>query len=376
MEGGFIDSINYSDPSGIDPESKEQIINVTLNSIDEFETSEENFIYQFDVVVFGFWDYSGGFSISTEKSKGIVEKYIKNGYGFVAGHDSIILEFLEDGEPIGLTAIRDLFGIGIHQKEGSFESAQSSEVEVHKEVLLLNYPWNLETSSKQQIYFSNTAKQNDTGDIWYWFSDSTSQISESENFYLTTYGNTAMIQTGHSDCSATEFERKVLGNTIFYLKQRTTEHEFEEHLNSHDKARPVISNITIDLINYLVIIEAYDVGTLYTFKVVSYNSEGKEIDNSEADVNVTTGIKYYKYLFSENSKCDVETMVNTAYNNTIKFTTEDVVYQRYLHVAPVDKADNMGKIFRIRLNFSTNTFSQSNTFTRSNTFTNSNTFMP
>ncbi|KAH0805183.1 DUF11 domain-containing protein [Histomonas meleagridis] len=127
MEGGFIESIN-SDPLGIDPELKEQIIDVTLNSIDEFETSEENFIYQFDVVVFGFWDYSGGFSLSTEKSKGIVEKYIKNGYGFIAGHDSIILEFLDDDnddKPIGLTAIRDLFGIGIHQKEGSYEGAKS-----------------------------------------------------------------------------------------------------------------------------------------------------------------------------------------------------------------------------------------------------------
>ena len=38
-------------------------------------------------------------------------------------------------------------------------------------------------------------------------------------YYLTTWNNTAMIQTGHSQGKSTEDERKVLANTLFYLKQ-------------------------------------------------------------------------------------------------------------------------------------------------------------
>ena len=41
------------------------------------------------------------------------------------------------------------------------------------------------------------------------------------NYYLTTWNNTAMIQTGHSMGQSTEDERKVLANTLFYLKQLT-----------------------------------------------------------------------------------------------------------------------------------------------------------
>ena len=39
------------------------------------------------------------------------------------------------------------------------------------------------------------------------------------NYYLTTWNNTAMIQTGHSNGQSTEDERKVLANTLFHLKQ-------------------------------------------------------------------------------------------------------------------------------------------------------------
>ena len=44
-------------------------------------------------------------------------------------------------------------------------------------------------------------------------------------YYLTTWNNTAMIQTGHSNGESTEDERKVLANTLFYLKQLTKKTE-------------------------------------------------------------------------------------------------------------------------------------------------------
>ena len=46
-----------------------------------------------------------------------------------------------------------------------------------------------------------------------------SELNESSNFYLTTWNNTAMIQTGHSNGQSTPDEQKLLANTLFYLSQ-------------------------------------------------------------------------------------------------------------------------------------------------------------
>ena len=56
-------------------------------------------------------------------------------------------------------------------------------------------------------------------------------------YYLTTWNNTAMIQTGHSQGKSTEDERKVLANTLFYLKQLTHKTEILEN-SARDIANP------------------------------------------------------------------------------------------------------------------------------------------
>ena len=55
--------------------------------------------------------------------------------------------------------------------------------------------------------------------------------------YLTTWNNTAMIQTGHSMGQSTEDERKVLANTLFYLKQLTKKTEILDN-SARDIANP------------------------------------------------------------------------------------------------------------------------------------------
>ena len=56
-------------------------------------------------------------------------------------------------------------------------------------------------------------------------------------YYLTTWNNTAMIQTGHSNGESTEDERKVLANTLFYLKQLTHKKEILDN-SARDIADP------------------------------------------------------------------------------------------------------------------------------------------
>ena len=64
-------------------------------------------------------------------------------------------------------------------------------------------------------------------------------------YYLTTWNNTAMIQTGNSNGESTEDERKVLANTLFYLKQLTHKTEILDN-SARDIADPnKVNNVNL-----------------------------------------------------------------------------------------------------------------------------------
>ena len=64
-------------------------------------------------------------------------------------------------------------------------------------------------------------------------------------YYLTTWNNTAMIQTGSSNGASTEDERKVLANTLFYLKQLTHKTEILDN-SARDIADPnKVNNVNL-----------------------------------------------------------------------------------------------------------------------------------
>ena len=57
------------------------------------------------------------------------------------------------------------------------------------------------------------------GDVWVTLGDTrtTEEVAKQNAFYLETYNNTAIIQTGHSDNEATTDEQKMIANTIFFM---------------------------------------------------------------------------------------------------------------------------------------------------------------
>ena len=68
-------------------------------------------------------------------------------------------------------------------------------------------------------------------------------------YYLTTWNNTAMIQTGNSNGESTEDERKVLANTLFYLKQLTHKTEILDN-SARDIADPnKVNNVNLIMNN-------------------------------------------------------------------------------------------------------------------------------
>ena len=73
---------------------------------------------------------------------------------------------------------------------------------------------------------SHVYGQEANGDVWITFTggDMDSDLPANK-IYLSTYGNNAFIQTGHSNGSATSDEQKIIANIIFYMvaKQYITE---------------------------------------------------------------------------------------------------------------------------------------------------------
>ncbi|KAH0791272.1 bacterial Ig-like domain protein [Histomonas meleagridis] len=404
IEGGSSDDI-YSSPYGTFPNSTKHIMEVKLLSIEKFEEFVENDndnIFQFDVIVFGFWDGSSGYSIKSIKK---LRKYINRGYGFLAGPDTlsqIFVKYHEDDEdededddrkkenkgwlyPTGLLRLRKMFGISVpifdHVKESEYESDQIS---IKNNGLLLRYPWPInDTDTELDIIQTHVKNQQASANnqIWFSFNDDDS-VDSRHNFYLTTYGNTAVTQLGRDQCNVTDIEKKILVNTIFYLKQRTEADNFDDHLYSQDKAPPLMKEIIFNESDYTIYFDAEDNGSVYTFQVRSYDYDGDPTSTSDdVTVNVTTGIEKYKYLITNSSieNISIRNLANET-KNYVKIEREQTTSKiMYIYAAPVDGAGNVGNIISMQINFTnlsiqTKTFSQSNNFTQSNAFAQSNTF--
>lgn len=251
---------NAEDPNGYG----RGLISVDPVSITEFNKDPKKYLkdnndtWIYDVIMLGSWDANNSL-VPSNDAVNLFAQFIDSGRGFLAGHDTIGFEL---GTNRGLGIIRDKFNI----KVGYWSDNQTptdegynyyagfigDRVKVNRKGLLTNYPWNIgEIGTTLSVPISHSTSNFALGDIWMTYSENT-KISESNiptslydqsNFYLTTWNNTAMIQTGHSNGAATPDEQKVLANTLFYLSQVTEDTNWDDH-KGQDLAAPDKPNIT------------------------------------------------------------------------------------------------------------------------------------
>jgi len=128
----------------------------------------------------------------------------------------------------------------------------SDKVKISKKGFLTQFPWNLgPVGTVLNVPYTHTASNAAKGNVWMEFEKPGIDVIENGvrkdasilpkgpnySYYLTTWNNTAMIQTGHSNGESTEDERKVLANTLFYLKQLTHKKEILDN-SARDIANP------------------------------------------------------------------------------------------------------------------------------------------
>ena len=182
-------------------------------------------------------------------------------------------------------------------------------------------------------------------------------------YYLTTWNNTAMIQTGHSNGESTEDERKVLANTLFYLKQLTKKTEVLDN-SARDIAEPNNpSNITTMINEYNITSVKFrrpeDNGSTYEYYVKGLDGS-REFTSEIKSATITTGVKKYKYIVDENptSSKDLIAEAGTEYESSgenEEIAIGNIVYNdnraKYIHIYAIDGAGNISEVQTQKLEF-------------------------
>lgn len=290
----------------------------------------------------GTWDSNNSKDLSAA-SKSLTESYINDGGGCIFGHDTIRWDtYNTAGALPNFTSLAKYVNITQNSYWAEGKSNASTSVKIIKKGLFTTYPWNIgEIGTVLKIPAAHSVGQSGNGDIWLEFVNQTA-IPEGDkgNFYLTTYNNCAMIQTGHSNGAATEDEQKIIANLIFYNYQLSEATSVTDN-SAMDTTAPNKPKVTEKDSKFYF--SATDNGTTYKHKIEAYakNDTSTPIDTSNITTStVTTGIKGYRYLYDNNK----DTVI-TSQNGT-EVTSDAIPYSNeggYLHVASVDNAGNISE---------------------------------
>ncbi|MBR6069222.1 MAG: hypothetical protein IKP78_01330 [Ruminococcus sp.] len=175
--------------------------------------------WKYDVIFFGSSDCNSGYDLN-EESLAVTKDFVASGRGVLFGHDTIcggsgnMLEhrkFNQFAEEAGLL-------VATPQPEVWY---RTTSVSVVKLGTLTNYPWTIRGDLTVPNTHS-TGQYLNGADEWITLNATKRPHPETgglDNFYLSTYKNVGMIQTGDSNGQASDDERKILANTLFYLYQ-------------------------------------------------------------------------------------------------------------------------------------------------------------
>ena len=380
MEGGNVtegSTVTNFRAYGKNPANGRQLIKVKHLSMKEFDLNP-NVIWDYDVLMYGTWDANGWNTIRNE-SADVIGRYIDTGRGVFSGHDTIGSIF---GKNFGISRLAEKFNI-VRGKVGSDPeligydinfawSYYSNKVRITKKGFLTQFPWNLgPVGTVLNIPTAHTLANGAKGNTWMEFENPEINVSQegvaktpndlpqgiNYNYYLTTWNNTAMIQTGHSNGNSTEDERKVLANTLFYLKQLTHKKEILDN-SARDIANPnnptnITTAVNEDNTTNIRFRRPEDNGSTYEYYVKGLDG-AREFTSDTKSATITTGVKKYKYQVVEGTADPVEDgwrEVETTGDNeslpigNINYTGVDT----YINIKAIDGAGNEAEIYKQRL---------------------------
>lgn len=343
------------------------IIKVDSVYIDTFNANPYGYLkdssgnWKYDVIFFGTWDSNGGKDLS-RASRDAVISYIKAGKGVILGHDTLASSNESTINDWYFNTLATYFGMSFYNDNGQYSFGQtfyngSNMVRIAKKGLLTNYPWEIgDVGTTFHIpYTHNSGQYASKATIWMDFGTTyypgiapersdlrlPNAYNLKTNFYVSIYNNCAMIMTGDSSGKASDNEEKILANLVFYMNQLLFNTYTTNDASAQDVAKPNTPNVSQNnsQMSYL----AEDNGSTYWYYVESFSKDDTTasglIDRSEKkSLTVTTGVKKYRYLFSNNATETLTTSKGTETTGTSVPVNYDY---KYFHVAAVDGAGNI-----------------------------------
>ena len=334
------------------------IIEVTAVDIALFNSNPKMYLYddkgnyKYDVIMFGSAD-ANDYKDLSQASASETKKFIETGRGALFGHDTLRTNefpyFRQLSSFANIAPYEKVYnGVALTDGYGVKSSIFKSDVTIAKTGLLTNYPWEVGIIGTNLKVPSAHNNQRANGDIWVRFKHSSydeySSTKDPDNFYLSTWNNTATIQTGHSNGAATSDEQKLLANTLFYLNQLNSE-TFLNDKSGQDIKAPNLPGIETlpskpDELKFNFD-KTTDNGSLYEYYVIAEDKQNNKIQSNTASATITTGISGFSYIF--------DTKPNTEPDNSIDHSSgvlsmSDIQNEKtyYLHIKAMDKVGNIG----------------------------------
>ena len=338
------------------------LINVDAVNIFDFNRNPVVYLkdnqgnYKYDVLMFGSWDSNGnGYDISYNASIE-VEKFIRAGRGVLFGHDTIrndgdisMSNFNRLAHYVKITPTWDAPIYDGHDLHGNYNQGGTSTVMITKSGYLTRYPYNIgDVGTNMYVPRCHTVHQVPSGRIWLRFNYNNMYLNDPANFYLTSWGNCAMIQTGHSSGRATLDEQKIIANTLFYLAQITDETNATAY-TAEDIAPPNIPKLDLSQQYgnrgvYDVKVSGRDNGTTYEHYVEAIDEEGNTVKSNITTTTVITGISGYSWVIDNNPSTEPDDIIDY----TLKTVTQGQM-TLYIHIKAIDGAGNVGPTLHMQL---------------------------
>jgi hypothetical protein len=311
--------------------------------------------WKYDVIYFGGWDSNNNCDISSTACN-LLEQFIKSGGGVLLGHDTAAFNYTNfkyiASTYLNLQATEATL---LDTSPDYIPMYGNTEVKVARKGLLTNYPYTLcDVGTLMTVPESHSYHEFASGNVWFSYNGTNSNWDQTKsemttykgktgtnNFYLTTLNNVAMIQTGHSNGLATIDEQKILTNTLYYLAQTTSQTTFDDHSAQDLTAPGKVTGSVIVSGSSISFTESVDAGNDYSYKLYTVDDvNGIKTDTGKtAQATVKTGLKGYSYVINQSENAigvDTTVEATSASIDVSTLTAGDY----YLHIRAVDNAGN------------------------------------
>jgi len=317
--------------------------------------------WKYGVVFFGAADGYSNKDLS-ECAFDVMQQFVNDGRGVLFGHDTVVRthpNFLRFCQQIGIVA----------RTEGIWKI--SDTVSVLKFGTLTNYPWNVRGTLKVPKCHSTLQYVGGTTKGTEWMSlvgievFTDKETGAHSNFYLVTNQNLGMIQTGNTEGKATDDERKVLANTLFYLYQVSSLNTAKDP-SFHDTTAPDIPEVTVKPLDdgsFEVTAESKDNGTTYEYSVCASLAKDRSntVCSNVVKHEIKSGLAGFVVACSDSDQPQEKDLVKRDKNgeHVLNIVAADasgkavVVVKpeskKYIHVFAVDHANNISEEYIVSI---------------------------